>query len=74
VKIAGADLPKASFTVPDDTAKGQTVHIICEVTEIGTPPLTRYRRVIVEFSTRSPRIRAIKTITKQGHAASQFGN
>ena len=27
--------------------EGETVHIICEVTDRGEPPLTRYRRVIV---------------------------
>ncbi|MCP5113993.1 MAG: DUF1593 domain-containing protein [bacterium] len=26
---------------------GQTIHIICEVTDDGSPPLTRYQRVIV---------------------------
>jgi len=30
-------------------SKPKTAHIILEVTDKGTPPLTRYRRVIVEF-------------------------
>ena len=47
VEIENADKQKASFTVPDDAVKGETIHIICEVTDHGTPRLTRYRRVIV---------------------------
>ena len=49
VEIRNADRQQASFKVPDDAGKGQTVHIICEVTDNGVPPLTRYRRVIVTF-------------------------
>ena len=49
VTIESADKQDASFTVPADTAKGQTIHIICEVTDSGTPPLTRYQRVVVKI-------------------------
>jgi len=49
VTIENADKQDASFTVPADTAKGQTIHIICEVTDSGTPPLTRYQRVVAEI-------------------------
>lgn len=35
------------FTVPQDAQAGDTFHWICEVTDTGYPPLTRYRRVIV---------------------------
>ena len=44
-----ADRQQASFKAPADAGKGQTLHIICEVTDNGSPPLTRYRRVIVTF-------------------------
>jgi hypothetical protein len=37
----------ASFVVPSDAKHGDTIHIILEVTDSGTPPLTRYQRVIV---------------------------
>lgn len=47
VRIETADRQRASFVVPDNAKKGRTVHIICEVTDNGTPPLTRYQRVIV---------------------------
>lgn len=36
-----------SITVPDDIKPGETIHIICEVNDHGTPNLTRYQRVII---------------------------
>ena len=47
VEIRDASDQDASFTVPGDAGKGETIHIICEVTDTGTPPLTRYQRVVV---------------------------
>ena len=47
VEIRDATGQDASFTVPGDAGKGETIHIICEVTDAGTPPLTRYQRVVV---------------------------
>ncbi len=47
VSIAGADQPEAQLRVPADIQPGQTIHVICEITDDGSPPLTRYRRVIV---------------------------
>jgi hypothetical protein len=49
IKIEDDGKQNASFTVPDDASKGKTIHIICEVTDNGTPPLTRYQRVVVEI-------------------------
>jgi hypothetical protein len=46
VEIRDADQQAASFTVPGDAAEGQTIHLIGEVTDSGTPRLTRYQRVI----------------------------
>ncbi|WP_238476651.1 DUF1593 domain-containing protein [Bythopirellula goksoeyrii] len=48
VEIRDAENQNASFRVPSDVGKGKTVHVICEVTDSGTPQLTRYQRVIVE--------------------------
>jgi hypothetical protein len=48
VQIENPNHHQATLTVPNDAANGQTIHIICEVTDTGTPPLTRYRRVIVD--------------------------
>lgn len=46
VKIEGANKAKASFIVPEKARLG-TMHIICAVTDQGTPALTRYKRVII---------------------------
>ncbi len=40
IDITGA----ASFVVPNEP--GKTIHVILEVTDDGTPPLTRYRRIV----------------------------
>lgn len=50
VSIKNANNQQASFVVPDNAKKGNTFHIICEVTDTGNPPLTRYQRVIVEIA------------------------
>jgi Protein of unknown function (DUF1593) len=47
--IEGADAIHAWFTAPRVT-KPETIHIILAVTDRGTPPLTRYQRVIVTVS------------------------
>ncbi|MDD9943873.1 MAG: hypothetical protein OXU20_22720, partial [Myxococcales bacterium] len=47
VPIAEADQPSTSITVPSD-ASGHTIHVILEVRDDGSPPLTRYRRVVLE--------------------------
>ncbi|MFY9853959.1 MAG: nucleoside hydrolase-like domain-containing protein, partial [Terracidiphilus sp.] len=36
-----------TFRVPDDAKAGQTVHVILQATDNGTPPLTRYQLVII---------------------------
>ena len=38
-----------SFRVPDDAQPGNTIHVILEATDNGTPPLTRYQRLIVRI-------------------------
>jgi len=52
MKNAALDLKKAdrktlSFSIPADAKTGDTIHIIFEVKDSGTPPLTRYQHVIV---------------------------
>ncbi|MGB3800078.1 MAG: nucleoside hydrolase-like domain-containing protein [Lewinella sp.] len=46
INIAGAGAQEISFSIPKNAA-GNTLHLICEVTDGGSPALTRYRRVIV---------------------------
>ncbi len=47
INFQNSEKQAASFIVPADAATGETIHIICEVTDQGTPSLTRYQRVIV---------------------------
>ena len=37
----------ASMQVPTDASAGQTIHLVLEATDNGTPALTRYQRVVV---------------------------
>lgn len=49
--IHDSDKPQAWFTVPDrGVFRTGTMHIILAVTDSGTPPLTRYQRVIVNVT------------------------
>lgn len=47
INIQNSNTVAASFSVPTDAMKGQTIQIILEVTDDGTPALTRYQRVLV---------------------------
>ena len=47
VTIADPHATVTTFRVPADAGPGQTIHIILEATDEGTPTLTRYQRVIV---------------------------
>lgn len=47
VIIMNPNGPKASLTIPADLEQGQTIHIVCEVKDDGSPVLTRYQRVII---------------------------
>ncbi len=46
IEIQDAGKQDASFIVPGDVGKGETIHVICEVTDNGMPKLTRYQRVV----------------------------
>ncbi|MFC5626132.1 nucleoside hydrolase-like domain-containing protein [Algoriphagus winogradskyi] len=48
VSINQSNEQDAKLTVPKDAKPGQTIHVICEVTDNGSPALTRYRRVIIK--------------------------
>ena len=47
LKIEGADQQQATFVAPDKFGRAGTAHVILAVTDSGSPPLTRYERVIV---------------------------
>jgi cellulose-binding protein len=46
LRVEGANAINAWFTAPRVT-RPETIHIIVAVTDRGTPPLTRYQRVII---------------------------
>jgi len=47
VKINNANCLDAGMLMPADAVHGQTINLILQVTNDGTPPLTRYQRVVV---------------------------
>ncbi len=47
VTMEDAEKPITTFSVPNDAAAGDTLHVICSVTDSGNPPLTRYARTII---------------------------
>ncbi|KXI26909.1 nucleoside hydrolase-like domain-containing protein [Paraglaciecola hydrolytica] len=49
ISIKNADQQQASFVVPKDAPKGQTIHVVAEVKDKGEPALTRYRRVVIKI-------------------------
>jgi hypothetical protein len=49
VSIQNADSKNASFIMPNDIKKGETIHLILEAKDNGSPQLTRYQRVVVSF-------------------------
>lgn len=47
IKINNSLSNSAKVIIPSDAAE-KTIHVICEVTDNGTPNLTSYRRIIIE--------------------------
>ena len=47
IKIDNHTKPNASLTIPTDWQQGNQIHIVLRVTDSGSPPLTRYRRIII---------------------------
>jgi hypothetical protein len=48
LSIENARSKNASFTIPEKIGRPGTMHLVLAVTDQGEPPLTRYRRVIVD--------------------------
>ncbi len=46
ITIANANASKITINIPSDLGK-KSIHIICEVTDNGSPELTSYRRIII---------------------------
>ena len=47
VDISGASSLRPSLLIPGDATAGQTIHLIVEATDNGTPVLTSYQRIII---------------------------
>jgi hypothetical protein len=47
VAIANAASLDASVQIPSDARPEQTIHVILEATDVGTPSLTRYQRIVL---------------------------
>ena len=47
ITFSPPDSLTTSFQIPPDAKSGQTIHVILEAADNGTPPLTAYQRVIV---------------------------
>lgn len=47
-ELAESSSPKTRITIPSDARPEDEIHMICEVTDAGAPPLTRYQRVVIQ--------------------------
>jgi hypothetical protein len=50
VAFSSATSPETTMQVPADATPGQTIHVVLEATDKGTPALTRYQRFIVSVA------------------------
>ena len=48
VAITSPNTYTTSLQVPADAKAGQTIQLVLEATDNGTPPLTRYQRVVID--------------------------
>ncbi|RIH67189.1 DUF1593 domain-containing protein [Mariniphaga sediminis] len=47
ISLKGSKEAIVSFLLPHDIREGETIHIICEITDDGIPALTRYKRIVI---------------------------
>ena len=47
VSISNANTAQAKVLIPKDAVAGQTIHVVLEATDNGSPSLTRYQRVVI---------------------------
>ena len=48
--VRGSDTAMVSFVIPAAAVLEETLHVICQVTDGGSPQLTRYQRIVVTVS------------------------
>jgi len=49
VRFSNPEALSTTLRVPNDAQPGNMIHVILEAADNGTPPLTRYQRVIVRI-------------------------
>lgn len=47
VSISNVNTAQAKVLIPKDAVAGQTIHVVLEATDNGSPSLTRYQRVVI---------------------------
>jgi hypothetical protein len=47
ISISAPDAAQTKILIPKDAVSGQTIHVILEVTDNGSPALTAYQRVVI---------------------------
>lgn len=47
VSIANSTSAQTEVDIPNDAVSGQTIHVILEATDDGSPSITRYQRVVI---------------------------
>jgi len=50
--LAESTSAKTRITIPKDAQPGDEIHMICEVTDAGALPLTRYQRIVIRIKNR----------------------
>lgn len=50
VEVSSATQKQVKVRVPDDAKAGETIHMILEVSDEGTPTLTRFQRVVIQIN------------------------
>jgi hypothetical protein len=51
ITIDNANTSEASFVVPADAKPGDTIHVIMDVKDQGTPSISRYQRIVITVGT-----------------------
>jgi hypothetical protein len=54
ITIDNANTSEASFVLPEDATPGDTIHVIMDVKDTGTPSISRYQRIVVTVGQNVP--------------------
>jgi hypothetical protein len=50
IEILNPNKRDATLEIPDHIGQETNLHVVCEVTDNGSPPLTRYKRVVIKVT------------------------